>query len=165
MTISKVQQGVVTQNEFAKLVMLTSDGRIELNPPKTDDERRDFELHRKRRFGRSLSVQAITALTLFQPKKGRPVLHIYVGKMKRRPRGSRSFHYFLAWFDPAIMRFRDPVFVVPSLVLHRKALLRKTGKYWHFNFRASIDPKSHDKWAVYQMAQADLGRTLMRLIR
>lgn len=165
MTISKVQQGVITQNEFAKLVMLTSEGRIEVSPPKSDDERRDFELHLKGRFGRTLSIQEKTVLQLFQPKKGRAKLHIYMGKMKRRPRGSRSFYYFLGWFDPVIMRFRDPVFVVPSLVLHREAMLRKTGKYWHLNFRASVDPASQDKWAIYQVEQTALGRALMRLMR
>lgn len=165
MTISGVQQGVITQNEFAKLAMLTSDGRIEVDPPKSDDERRDFELHRKGRFGRSLSIQAKSALQLFQPKKGRAKLHIYMGKMKRRPRASRSFHYFLAWFDPAIMRFRDPVFLVPSIALHQKAKLRKTGRYWHLNFRASVDPESQDKWAAYQVKQQDLGRKLVKLMR
>jgi len=36
--ISFVQQGIVTQNEFAKLLMMGSGGRIELAAPLTDDE-------------------------------------------------------------------------------------------------------------------------------
>src|SRR5207245_9938532 len=91
--ISHVQQGVLAQNEFAKLAMLTSDGRIEVNPPKSDDDRRDFELHLKHRFGRALSIQQKSALQLFQPKKGRAKLVIPMTKMKRRPRASRSFYY------------------------------------------------------------------------
>ena len=164
MRISKVQQGVITQNEFAKLLMLASDGRIELNPPKSDDERRDFELHLKGRFGRSLSIQSKSALQLFQPKKGRAKLVIPINKMRRRPRGSASFYYFLAWFDPAVMRFRDPVFLVPSIALHRMARLRQTGRYWHLTFNASLDPTSHDKWAAYQVRQRDLGRRVLRLL-
>ncbi|HYM50658.1 MAG TPA: hypothetical protein VET65_08810 [Candidatus Limnocylindrales bacterium] len=162
--ITDVQQGIVTQNEFAKLLMLTSDGQVEVNPPKTDDERRDFELHRKGRFGRTLSLQAKSALQLIQRTKGRPRLGIYIGEMRGRPRASRSFYYLLGWFDPVIMRFRDPVFLVPSLVLYRKAMLRKTGRYWHLNFNASVDPGSRDKWAPYQVSQKELGRRLIRLM-
>ena len=45
MRISDVQQGVIVQQEFAKLVMMGSKGRAELAPPRTDDERRDYEIH------------------------------------------------------------------------------------------------------------------------
>jgi hypothetical protein len=165
MKISQVQQGVLTQNEFAKLLMLTTNGRIELNPPKSDDERRDFELHLKGRFGRSLSIQSKSTLQLFQPRKGRAKLVIPINKMRRRPKASRTFYYFLAWFDLAVMRFRDPVFLVPSIALHRMARLRKTGRYWHLTFNASVDPASRDKWARYQVGQQDLGRVLVRLMR
>jgi hypothetical protein len=164
-SITAVQQGVITQNEFAKLVMLGSRGRIEVNPPKSDDERRDFELHLKGRFGISLSIQAKSALQLYGPKRGRAKLVIYMGKMRQRPRASHSFYYFLAWFDPVIMRFRDPVFLVPSLLLHRRAMVRKTGRYWHLNFNASVDPKSRDKWAIYQVSQRELGHKLVALMR
>jgi hypothetical protein len=164
MSITQVQQGVITQNEFAKLVMLTSQGRVEVSLPKSDDERRDFELHLKRRFGRTLSIQSKSVLNLFQPKKGRAKLVTYLGKMKRPPRGSRSFYYFVGWFDLVVMRFRDPLFLVPSLAMHRKAMLRKTGRLWHLNFNASVDPKSRDKWAVYQVNQKDLGRVLVKLM-
>ena len=40
--ITLVQQGLIVQQEFAKLVMMGSKGRIELAPPLTDDERRDW---------------------------------------------------------------------------------------------------------------------------
>jgi len=128
-------------------------------------ERRDFEIHLKDRFGRSLSIQSKSALQLFQPKKGRAKLVIPMNKMRRPPRASRTFHYFLAWFDPVVMRFRDPLFLVPSIALHRMARLRETGRYWHVTFNASVDPSSRDKWARYQVGQKDLGRVLVRLMR
>jgi hypothetical protein len=45
MPLSLVQQGLIAQQEFAKLLMMGSDGRIEVASPLTDDERRDFEIH------------------------------------------------------------------------------------------------------------------------
>jgi len=43
--ISLVQQGLIVQQEFAKLVMMASRGQIELAPRLTYDERRDREIH------------------------------------------------------------------------------------------------------------------------
>jgi hypothetical protein len=44
--ISLLQQGLIVQQEFAKLLMMGSGGPLELAPPLlTDDERRDFEIH------------------------------------------------------------------------------------------------------------------------
>ena len=62
--ISDVQQGVVTQNEFAKLVMMGSGGRIELAAPLTDEERRDFEVHVHGRYGSALALQVKSAMEL-----------------------------------------------------------------------------------------------------
>ena len=45
MPLSLVQQGLIVQQEFAKLLMLGSDGRIEVAAPLTDDERRDYVIH------------------------------------------------------------------------------------------------------------------------
>src|SRR5712692_1173099 len=45
MAISLFQQGLIVQQEFAKLLMLGSGGRIEVAAPLTDDERRDCESH------------------------------------------------------------------------------------------------------------------------
>ena len=164
MAISNVQQGVITQNEFFKLAMLTSNGLIEVNPPKTDDDRRDAEIHRKRRFGRALSVQIKSARKLFKRKHGRPVLYIFIGSITHKPRGSRTFYYFLGCFDLTTMRFVDPVFLVPSIVLHRRGMLRKRGRLWHLHFFASMQPDSQDEWARYQVRQKNLGRMLLRLL-
>jgi hypothetical protein len=164
MRLSNVQQGVITQNEFFKLAMLTSNGLIEVNPPKTDDDRRDVEAHRKGRFSRALSIQIKSTLALFRRKHGKAVLNIYIGSITHKPKGSRSFYYFLAWFDVATMRFTDPVFLVPSIVLHRKGMLRKRGRRWHLHFSASMQLDSKDEWARYQIQQKDLGRILLRLL-
>jgi hypothetical protein len=43
--ISSTQQGIIAQQEFAKLVVLGSDGQLEVAWSLTDDERRDVEVH------------------------------------------------------------------------------------------------------------------------
>src|SRR5919201_5940136 len=60
--ISVVQQGIIAQNEFAKLLMIRSGGRIELAAPLTDDERRDFEIHVRGQYGWALAMQVKSAL-------------------------------------------------------------------------------------------------------
>ena len=62
--ISSVQQGVVAQYEFAKLLILTSDGQLEPAVPMTDDERRDFEVHVKGNFRANLAIQLKSAFFL-----------------------------------------------------------------------------------------------------
>ncbi|HKV43772.1 MAG TPA: hypothetical protein VJT32_03715, partial [bacterium] len=57
MAISLVQQGVIVQDEFAKLVMMGSRGRIELGRPLTDEERRDYEIHTRGEHGIGLGAQ------------------------------------------------------------------------------------------------------------
>ena len=62
--ISLVQQGVIAQNEFAKLLMMGSRGLIELAAPLTDEERRDFEIHIHGSYGSALAVQVIAPASL-----------------------------------------------------------------------------------------------------
>src|SRR5438477_125295 len=50
MAVTNTQQGVITEAEFAKVVMLTSDGRLVPARPLADDDRRDFEIHIRRHF-------------------------------------------------------------------------------------------------------------------
>src|SRR6266849_5100660 len=44
MAISNVQQGVITEAEFAKICILTSNGRLIPTRALADDDRRDFEI-------------------------------------------------------------------------------------------------------------------------
>ena len=62
--ISSVQQGVVAQYEFAKLLILTSDGQLEPAVPVSDDDRRDFEVHVKGDFRANLAIQVKSAIFL-----------------------------------------------------------------------------------------------------
>src|SRR2546430_14460589 len=78
--ISLVQQGVIAQNEFAKLLMMGSRGLIELAAPLTDEERRDFEIHIHGSYGSALAVQgkSVTGLGRLGKNGGRPDCQVTV---------------------------------------------------------------------------------------
>src|SRR5437899_13046971 len=75
--ITLVQQGLIVQQEFAKLVMMGSKGRIELAPPLTDDERRDWELHVRGQFGFGLAVQVKSSMRLEHGRRPTPRLYCF----------------------------------------------------------------------------------------
>jgi hypothetical protein len=60
MGLTKVQEGVVSQFEAAKLMMMGSGGKLEVAIPLSDDERRDLEVHAPRRFGEAMAFQVKT---------------------------------------------------------------------------------------------------------
>jgi hypothetical protein len=55
--ISFTQRGIVTQYALAIVLILTSDGRLEVAVPLTDDDRRDMEIHIRGKFARSIALQ------------------------------------------------------------------------------------------------------------
>jgi hypothetical protein len=57
MHISLVQQGRIAQQEFAKLLVVGSRRQIHLAQPPADNDRRDFEIRVRGRFGFELAVQ------------------------------------------------------------------------------------------------------------
>ena len=105
--ITLVQQGLIVQNEFAKLVMMGSKGRIELAPPLTDDERRDWELHVRGQFGFGLAVQVKSTMNI-APKYGRatPVLHCFFQVPIKHLVASPLFYYFVGYLDPKLFDHR-----------------------------------------------------------
>ena len=55
MKLGRVQVGLRSCQERTRL--RASNGKIELTPPMTDDDRRDFEVHLKSHFGFNLALQ------------------------------------------------------------------------------------------------------------
>jgi hypothetical protein len=162
--ISFVQQGSVTQNEFAKLVMMGSGGRIELAAPLTDEERRDFEVHVHGRYGSALALQVKSAMQLTRLSVNALYLRVHFGVRASRLVNDPVFWYFLAFFNPATIRFEDPTFLVPSTFLHEHATPRKKGDEWLFTFQASMEPGSHDQWEPYRVSQLALGKKVTQVI-
>ena len=162
--ISDVQQGVVTQNEFAKLVMMGSGGRIELAAPLTDEERRDFEVHVHGGHGAALGVQVKSAMQLTPLGGNALYLRVYCAVRASRVVNDPMYWYFLAYFNRSTVRFQDPTFLVPSQFFHEHASPKKKGDEWHFMFQASMEPGSHDQWKPHRVNQLALGTKVMQVI-
>jgi hypothetical protein len=162
--ISLVQQGIIAQNEFAKLLMMGSRGLIELAAPLTDEERRDFEVHLHGVFGSALAVQVKSVLQLGDLGGKARYLRTRISVRASRLVSDPLFWYFFAFLDPKTMRFADPTFLIPSLQLHELANPTRRGGFWNFTFEASMEPGSHDRWVPNRVNTVDLGRKAMAIM-
>ena len=163
--ISLVQQGVIAQNEFAKLLMMGSRGLIELAAPLTDEERRDFEIHIHGSYGSALAVQVKSVTELVRLSKNVRGLHCQFTVRAFRVVNDPLFWYFFACLDRQTMRFVDPTFLVPSNIVHQQASPVKTGAFWEFTVQASMEPGSNDRWTPYRVNTLDLGKKALAIMR
>jgi hypothetical protein len=163
--ISLVQQGVIAQNEFAKLLMMGSRGLIELAAPLTDEERRDFEIHIHGSYGSAVAVQVKSVLELARLSKNVRGLHCQFRVRATRVVNDPLFWYFFACLDPRTMRFVDPTFLVPSHFVHQQASPVKSGGFWAFTVQASMELVSADRWAPYRVNTLDLGKKALAIMR
>jgi hypothetical protein len=163
--ISLVQQGVIAQNEFAKLLMMGSRGLIELAAPLTDEERRDFEIHIHGSYGSALAVQVKSVMELARLSKNVRGLHCQFGVRATRVINDPLFWYFFACLDRQTIRFADPTFLVPSHIVHQQASPVKSGGFWTFTVQASMEPVSADRWAPYRVNTLDLGKKALAIMR
>lgn len=165
MPLSNVQHGVIAQNEFAKLLMMGSGGKIELAAPLTDEERRDFEIHVHGQYGSGLAVQVKSALALMRHNAKTRYLHTFFAVRTERVVNHPLYWYFIAYLDSKLMRFGDPTFLIPSSELHKHACPRRRGDIWRFNFQASMEPESRDKWYPYRVGTLELGTRALEIMR
>jgi hypothetical protein len=162
--ISLVQQGTATEFEFLKLVILGGDGELEASRPATDDDRRDADVHRRSDFSLGLGFQVKSAMHVDHPWAA-DRLHIRFTVLKDRLVTHPLFFYFFAFLDVRIMRFADPVFIVPSAEVHQHAIPHLHGDTWHFDFDASLGPKAHDRWLPYRVETLQVGKRILSIIR
>jgi hypothetical protein len=163
MAISNVQQGVITEAEFAKICILTSNGRLIPTRALADDDRRDFEIHIRRHFGDSLAVQLKTAKRLRLHGRSR-VLQINFREKAPLISDPRLL-YFLAHFDIHIRAYTDPVFLVPSPFFHKHALHGVGRGAIQLQFKASMEPDAKDMWAQWALPQDELGPRMLHMLR
>jgi hypothetical protein len=162
MAITNVQQGVITEAEFAKICILTSNGRLIPTRALADDDRRDFEIHIRRHFGESLAVQLKTARRLRLHGRSRRLL---ISCREKAPLVSDPrLLYFLAHFDLKARGFTDPVFLIPSAYFHKHALHGVDEDGIKLQFHASMEPGAKDMWTQWALAQADLGPRVLQLL-
>ena len=157
MAITNTQQGVITEAEFAKIVILTTNGRRIPTRALADDDRRDFEIHIRRHFGESLAMQLKSARRLRLHGRSR-VLQINF-RLKAPLISDPRLLYFLAHFDIKTRGFTDPVFLVPSPFFHKHAFHGVSHDVVQMQFKASMEPNAKGMWAQWALPQAQLGPT------
>jgi len=162
MAITSVQQGVITEAEFAKICILTSNGRLIPARALADDDRRDFEIHIRRHFGESLAVQLKTAKQLRLHGRSR-ILQIDFREKAPLISDPRLL-YFLAHLDIKTRGFTDPVFLVPSPFFHKHALHGVGRGAVQLQFKASMEPDAKDMWAQWALPQSELGHRILDML-
>jgi len=162
--ISFTQQGIVTQYEVAKILIVTSDGLIEVSLPLTDDERRDMEIHLRGKFAGSIAFQVKSTTHLAHRYKAYQ-LSLFFSIPKNKVINHLNFWYFVGYFDMKALAFADPVFIVPSTEMHQHAAPHFDGERWTFNFAASLDQASHDHWRPFQVQVKDVGARVIDILQ
>jgi hypothetical protein len=163
MPISLVQQGILAEFLFNVLAVFGSDGLLEVARQATDDDRRDADVHRRGDFSLNLGFQIKSALQVAHPWAA-DQLHIRFTVLKDRLVTHPNFWYFFAYMDPRIMRFADPVFIVPSAEIHKHAIPHLHGDTWHFDFHASLGPDAHDRWVPYRVNTLEVAKRILAII-
>ena len=158
--ISFTQQGVVTQYALAIILIVTSDGRLEVAIPVTDDDRRDMEIHIREKFARSVALQVKSTTHLAHRFKAYQ-LSMFFSVPKDRLINHPNFWYFFGYFDMKAMAFANPVFIVPSAEVHSHAAPHLDGDRWTFNFSASLDPDSQDHWVPFRVQTHEVGKRVL----
>jgi hypothetical protein len=163
--ISLVQQGLIVQQEFAKLLMLGSGGRIEVAAPLTDDERRDYEIHVHGQYGFGLAIQVKSVRNLRSHRGGHVrYMHCMFPVRATRIVNNPYFWYFIAQLDIKLMRFVDPVFLIPSSVFHKIADPQRKGAFVWFVMAANMEKRTRDKWEPYRVDPLQLGKHVLKIM-
>ena len=162
--LSDVQFSRFTETEVAKLLSFGSRGLLEVMVPLTDDERRDIETHLKQHFRLSLAIQVKASYVLYRHGRIERLQKRFFVKRERLIEDP-FFWYFFGFMDLDTMAFRAPVFLVPSHVVHHDTVHRVQGKIVTFNFVASMDPSSKDRWRPYACEPAEVAGRVMKFLR
>jgi hypothetical protein len=163
--LSDVQFSRFAETEVAKLLTFGRPrGMLEVMVPMTDDERRDLETHIKEHFRLSFALQVKASYVLYRLARAPRLQKSFVVRPERLIEDP-FFWYFFGFMDLETMAFRAPVFLVPSHVVHREAVHRLRGGLIHFNFVASMDPSSKDRWRPYACDPSEVAGRVVKVLR
>ena len=166
MPLRSVQQGVIGQFLAAVLMMLGSNGLLEIAAPMSDDDRRDQEVHIRGLFEMGLALQVKTSTYLQRHLHTvYPALQVQFSEVASRLISHPRFWYLFAYLDRKNMCFGDPLFLVPSAIVHSHGYAKQRAGRWHFELQASMSPTAKDIWAPYQVGGHDLGKRVLQIIR
>ncbi len=163
MAITNTQEGIITEAEFAKVAILTTNGALVPARPLADDERRDFEIHIRKHFRESLAVQVKTSKRLRSHRRSR-LLRINFRLKAPLVTNSRLW-YFMAHFDVEAMGFTAPVLFVPSRFVHDHARHGFYRREIQFQVEASLEPTARDKWSPYRLPLTELGPRILHILQ
>jgi len=66
--------------------------------------------------------------------------------------------------DTKLMRFTDPVFLIPSAVLHKIGDPQRKGAFVWFVMGANMEKKTRDKWKPYRGDPLQLGKHVLKIM-
>jgi hypothetical protein len=163
--LSDVQFSRFAEMEAAKLLTFGRPrGVLEVMVPMSDDERRDLETHIKEHFRLSAALQVKASHVLYQ--------HGHIARLQKRFFVKRErliedlfFWYLFGFMDLETMAYRAPVFLVPSHVVHSEAVHQVRGNIVDFNFVASMDPSSKDRWRPYACDPSEVAGRMVKFLR
>ncbi|TMD49982.1 MAG: hypothetical protein E6I86_02360 [Chloroflexi bacterium] len=163
--LSDVQFSRFAEMEAAKLLTFGRPrGVLEVMVPMTDDERRDLEAHIKEHFRLSAALQVKASYVLYRLGRAPRFQKSFVVKPERLIE-NLFFFYFFGYMDLETMAYRAPVFLVPSHIVHKEAVHQLRGGLIHFNFIASMDPSSRDRWRPYACDPSEVAGRMVRFLR
>jgi hypothetical protein len=163
MPLSLTQKGAIGQFAFLVTALATGKGQVEIYSPSADNEGRDAEVRRHLKPAPAISIQIKVAFSRVI-SDGRRYLWLRFAILENRIQNDPRLWYFFAFFDGGELRLHDPVFLIPSHVLHKMGRRGRQGKRIWFEVLASLEPASHDRWSPYRVARADLGKRLLEII-
>ena len=163
--LSDVQFSRFAEMEAAKLLTFGRPrGVLEVMLPMTDDERRDLETHIKEHFRLSMAIQVKACHVLYRHGPTSRLQKRFFVKRERLIEDP-FFWYFFGFMDLETAAFRAPVFVVPSHVVHSQAVHQVRGRIVDFNFVASMDPVSKDRWRPYACDPSEIAGRVVKFLR
>jgi hypothetical protein len=163
--LSDVQFSRFAEMEAAKLLTFgRPPGVLEVMVPMSDDERRDLETHIKEHFRLSLAIQVKACHVLYQHGPTSGLQKRFFVKRERLIE-DLFFWYFFGFMDLETAAFRAPVFLVPSHVVHTEAVHQVRGNIVDFNFVASMDPSSKDRWRPYACDPSEVAGRVVKFLR
>lgn len=163
--LSDVQFSRVAEMEAAKLLTFGRPrGVLEVMVPMTDDERRDLEAHIKEHFRLSAALQVKASYVLYRLGRAPRFQKSFVVRPERLIE-DLFFFYFFGYMDLETMAYRAPVFLVPSHIVHTEAVHELRGGLIHFNFVASMDPLSKDRWRPWACDPSEVAGRMVKFLR
>lgn len=164
MPLSNVQKGAIGQFAFLSTAMATGNGQIEAYTPVADNEGRDAEIRRHLRSSPGINIQVKVAFYSATAGGKAKYLDIRFDLVTKHIQNDPRLWYFFAYYDRKELRFRDPVFLVPSAVFHRMGRRGVRDGHVFFTIQANFSPTTHDRWSAFRVAPTDLGRRLLEIV-